>query len=134
VGDSGSRRYTRATRISNSGDTLVDCLFCKIVDGAIPARKLYEDDQVVAFHDIGPQAPVHFLVIPKKHIGTLHDIGEEDKALVGHIVHTAQRLAREQGCEEGFRVVMNCNEQGGQTVYHIHMHVLGQRQMHWPPG
>jgi len=112
----------------------VDCLFCKIVDGAIAARKLYEDDQVVAFHDIGPQAPVHFLVIPKKHIATLNDVGEEDKALLGHIVHTAQRLAREQGCEEGFRVVMNCNEQGGQSVYHIHMHVLGQRQMHWPPG
>ena len=112
----------------------MDCLFCKIVNGDIPARKLYEDDQVVAFHDIAPQAPVHFLVIPKKHTPTLHDIGEEDKALVGHIVHTAQRLAREQGCAEGFRVVMNCNEQGGQTVYHIHMHVLGQRQMHWPPG
>jgi len=112
----------------------VDCLFCKIVNGDIPARKLYEDDRVVAFHDIAPQAPVHFLVIPKKHIATLHDIGEEDKALVGHIVHTAQRLASEQGCADGFRVVMNCNEQGGQTVYHIHMHVLGQRQMHWPPG
>ena len=133
VGGNGRRRYTRRHR-NQSGDTLVDCLFCKIVDGAIPARKLYEDDLVVAFHDIAPQAPAHFLVIPKKHIATLHDIGEEDKALLGHIVHTAQRLAREQGCDEGFRVVMNCNEQGGQTVYHIHMHVLGQRQMHWPPG
>lgn len=112
----------------------MDCLFCKIVAGDIPARKLYEDDQVVAFHDIGPQAPVHFLVIPKKHIRTLNDLTEEDKALVGHIAFTAQRLAREQGCEAGFRLVMNCNEQGGQTVYHLHMHVLGQRQMHWPPG
>ncbi|MEX6501816.1 histidine triad nucleotide-binding protein [Pseudomonas zhanjiangensis] len=112
----------------------MDCLFCKIVAGEIPARKLYEDDQVVAFHDIGPQAPVHFLVIPKRHIRTLNDLGEEDKNLVGHIAFTAQRLARELGCEEGFRLVMNCNEQGGQTVYHIHMHVLGQRQMHWPPG
>lgn len=112
----------------------MDCLFCKIVAGQIPARKLYEDDQVIAFHDIGPQAPVHFLVIPKKHIRTLNELGEDDKALVGHIAFTAQRLAREQGCEAGFRLVMNCNEQGGQTVYHIHMHVLGQRQMHWPPG
>jgi histidine triad (HIT) family protein len=112
----------------------VDCLFCKIAAGEIPARKLYEDDQVVAFHDIAPQAPVHFLVIPKKHIRTLTELTEGDKALVGHIAYTAQRLAAEQGCDEGFRLVMNCNEQGGQTVYHIHMHVLGQRQMHWPPG
>ncbi|CAD5108209.1 histidine triad nucleotide-binding protein [Zestomonas carbonaria] len=112
----------------------MDCLFCKIVAGEIPARKLYEDEHVIAFHDVGPQAPVHFLVIPKKHIPTLNDLQEEDKALSGHILHTAQRLAREQGCEEGFRVVMNCNSLGGQTVFHIHMHVLGQRQMTWPPG
>ena len=112
----------------------MDCLFCKIVAGQIPARKLYEDEHVVAFHDIAPQAPVHFLVIPKKHISTLNDLTEDDKALAGHILFTAQSLAREQGCEEGFRVVMNCNELGGQTVYHIHMHVLGQRQLNWPPG
>jgi histidine triad (HIT) family protein len=112
----------------------MDCLFCKIVAGEIPARKLYEDDQVLAFHDIGPQAPVHFLVIPKQHISTLNDLGTDDTALAGHILVTAQRLAREQGCDDGFRVVMNCNELGGQTVYHIHMHVLGQRQMTWPPG
>ncbi|MWV11273.1 HIT domain-containing protein [Pseudomonas sp. R-28-1W-6] len=112
----------------------MDCLFCKIVAGEIPARKIYEDDQVFAFHDIGPQAPVHFLVIPKRHIATLGDLSEDDRPLLGHVVYTAQRLARELGCAEGFRVAMNCNEQGGQTVYHIHMHVLGQRQMHWPPG
>lgn len=112
----------------------MDCLFCKIVAGDIPARKLYEDDQVFAFHDIGPQAPVHFLVIPKKHIRTLNDLSEDDTALTGHMLFTAQRLAKELGCEPGFRVVMNCNAQGGQTVYHLHMHVLGQRQMHWPPG
>lgn len=112
----------------------MDCLFCRIVAGTIPARKLYEDDQVVTFHDISPQAPVHFLVIPKKHIATLNDLNEEGKALAGHILYTAQRLANELGCAEGFRVVMNCNPLGGQTVYHIHMHVLGQRQMHWPPG
>lgn len=113
----------------------MDCLFCKIVAGDIPAQKIYEDDQVIAFNDIAPQAPVHFLVIPKKHIATLHDLSEEDdKALAGHILFTAQRLAEERGCQEGFRVVMNCNDLGGQTVYHIHTHVLGQRQMHWPPG
>nr|WP_239482224.1 histidine triad nucleotide-binding protein [Pseudomonas insulae] len=109
-------------------------MFCKIVAGEIPARKLYEDDQVFAFHDVNPQAPVHFLVIPKKHIRTLTDLDEGDKPLLGHIVHTAQRLASELGCDEGFRVAMNCNALGGQTVFHIHMHVLGQRQMHWPPG
>jgi len=112
----------------------VDCLFCKIVAGDIPARKLYEDDHVVAFHDIGPQAPVHFLVIPKKHIATLNHLTEDDSALTGHMLFTAQRLAKEQGCEQGFRVVMNCNEDGGQTVFHIHMHVLGKRQLAWPPG
>jgi len=112
----------------------MDCLFCKIVAGEIPARKLYEDEQVFAFHDIGPRAPVHFLVIPKRHISTLLHLSEADNALTGHMLFTAQRLAKEQGCEEGFRVVMNCNELGGQTVQHIHMHVLGQRQMTWPPG
>jgi histidine triad (HIT) family protein len=112
----------------------MDCLFCRIVAGAIPARKLYEDDQVLAFHDIGPQAPVHFLVIPKRHIARLDQLTEDDRALAGHIVYTAQRLAMQEGCAEGFRLVMNCNEQGGQTVHHIHMHVLGQRQLHWPPG
>lgn len=112
----------------------MDCLFCKIIEGAIPARKLYEDELVLAFHDIGPQAPVHFLVIPKRHISTLNDLGEDDRGLAGHMLFTAQRLAAGQGCGKGFRVVMNCNELGGQTVQHIHMHVLGQRQMHWPPG
>lgn len=113
----------------------MDCLFCKIVSGDMPAHKLYEDDQIIAFNDIAPQAPVHFLVIPKKHIRSLHDLSEtDDQALAGHMLFTAQRLAKEQGCEAGFRLVMNCNDLGGQTVYHIHMHVLGQRQMHWPPG
>jgi histidine triad (HIT) family protein len=124
----------RLGAFKQAGAFQVDCLFCKIVAGAIPARKLYEDDQVVAFHDIAAQAPVHFLVIPKKHISTLNDLAEQDEQLAGHILLTARRLAVEQGCAEGFRLVMNCNALGGQTVYHIHMHVLGQRQMHWPPG
>ncbi len=112
----------------------MDCLFCKIVAGEIPSRKLYEDEHVIAFYDIAPQAPVHFLVVPRKHIATLNDLQEEDKPLAGHILYTAQRLARERGCEEGFRVVMNCRELAGQSVFHIHMHVLGQRRMAWPPG
>lgn len=116
------------------GDNALDTLFTKIINREIPAKIIYEDDQVLAFHDIAPQAPIHFLVIPKKHIATLNDLTEEDKPLAGHILFTAQRLAKELGCEDGFRVVMNCNENGGQTVYHIHMHVLGQRQMNWPPG
>lgn len=112
----------------------MDCLFCKIIEGEIPSKLIYEDDQVYAFYDIDPKAPVHFLVVPKQHIATLNDLKPADEQLIGHIVFTAQRLAKELGCDEGFRVVMNCNEQGGQTVYHIHMHVLGQRQLDWPPG
>ncbi|SFM81767.1 histidine triad nucleotide-binding protein [Halopseudomonas yangmingensis] len=112
----------------------MDCLFCKIVEGKIPAKKLYEDEQVVAFHDINPQAPVHFLVIPKKHIATLQDVTEADRALLGHMLFIGQQLAVEQGCNQGFRTVFNCNEHGGQTVYHIHLHVLGKRQLSWPPG
>jgi histidine triad (HIT) family protein len=112
----------------------VETLFTKIINREIPANIIYEDDQVLAFHDIAPKAPVHFLVIPKKPIRTLNDVTEEDKGLLGHILFTAQRLALELGCQDGFRVVMNTNEHGGQTVYHIHMHVLGQRHMTWPPG
>ncbi|AKX59779.1 zinc-binding protein [Thiopseudomonas alkaliphila] len=112
----------------------MDCLFCKIIEGDIPSNKIYEDELVYAFHDIAPQAPVHFLVIPKKHITTLNDLTEADRELAGHILYTAQRLANKLGCDAGYRVVMNCNEHGGQTVYHIHLHVLGQRQLEWPPG
>lgn len=112
----------------------MDCLFCKIIEGDIPSNKIYEDELVYAFHDIAPQAPVHFLVIPKKHITTLNDLTKADRELAGHILYTAQRLANELGCDAGYRVVMNCNEHGGQTVYHIHLHVLGQRQLEWPPG
>lgn len=112
----------------------MDCLFCKLVAGDIPAQKIYEDEQVIAFHDIAPQAPVHFLVIPKRHISTTSDIGADDRELVGHIIYVAQQVAKQLGCDNGYRLVMNCNEDGGQTVYHIHLHVLGQRQLSWPPG
>ncbi|KAF1056638.1 MAG: Purine nucleoside phosphoramidase [Pseudomonas delhiensis] len=112
----------------------MDCLFCKIAAGQIPARILYEDDKVVAFHDIDPQAPVHFLLIPRQHISGPLALDDSHQALAGHLLLSASRLAREHGCEEGFRLVMNCNELGGQTVHHLHLHVLGQRQLHWPPG
>ncbi|WP_263147577.1 histidine triad nucleotide-binding protein [Pseudomonas sp. RIT-PI-AD] len=112
----------------------MDNLFNRIIAREVPARIIYEDDQVLAFHDVAPQAPVHFLVIPKKNIATLNDLQEEDKALAGHLLFTAQRLAKALGCEDGFRVVANCNEKGGQTINHLHLHVPGQRQMTWPPG
>lgn len=113
----------------------MDCLFCKLVNGDIPAKILYQDDDVIAFEDIAPQAPTHFLVIPKRHISTLNDLTAEDAALVGKLPITAAKIAKELGlAEDGYRVVMNCNEMGGQTVYHIHMHVLGGRAMTWPPG
>jgi len=96
---------------------------------------IYEDEQVIAFEDINPQAPVHALVIPRKHIATSLEIGEEDNALIGHMLRTAARLAKEMGvAERGYRLVMNTNPEAGQTVYHIHLHILGGRVMHWPPG
>jgi histidine triad (HIT) family protein len=110
-----------------------DCLFCKIIAGDIPADKIYEDDDVLAFHDIGAQAPHHFLVISKTHIATINDT--QDSSLLGKLTLTAVTIAKQLGfAEDGYRVVMNCNEQGGQTVYHIHLHCLGGRQLTWPPG
>lgn len=107
-----------------------DCLFCKIATGSIPADVVYEDDQVIAFKDISPLAPVHQLVIPKKHITTLNDVSEDDRTLLGHMVVTASRLAAEQQLDgPGYRLVMNCNEHGGQTVFHVHLHLLGGRQL-----
>lgn len=111
------------------------CLFCKIIAREIPADIVYEDDEVLAFNDIAPQAPVHQLIIPKKHIATLNDIDEADLALIGRLQFTAAKLAEQQGfAEDGYRVVMNCNELGGQTVYHIHMHLMGGRAFSWPAG
>jgi histidine triad (HIT) family protein len=108
----------------------VDCIFCKIVNGEIPSKKLYEDDSVVAFNDINPAAPVHYLVIPKAHLPTLDDATEAHQALLGKMLLVAANLAREQGIEtNGYRQVINCREHGGQVVYHLHLHVLGGRQM-----
>ena len=112
-----------------------ECLFCSIIAGDIPADKIYEDDDMLAFNDIGAQAPHHFLVIPKKHISTLNDTNNSDAALLGKLSLTASKIAKQLGfAETGYRVVMNCNEQGGQSVYHIHLHCLGGRDLSWPPG
>jgi len=112
-----------------------DTIFTKIINREIPAEILYEDDDVLAFSDVSPQAPVHFLVIPKLPIETINDIQPNQAELIGKMVLTAQKLVKEQGVAEGgYRLVMNCNEDGGQTVFHIHMHVLGGRALSWPPG
>ncbi|MCG2722557.1 MAG: histidine triad nucleotide-binding protein [Thermodesulfovibrionales bacterium] len=111
------------------------CLFCEIIERKRPAKIVYEDAQVMAFDDIHPQAPVHTLIIPKKHIATNLDLQEEDLGLVGHLFQIANRIASEKGiAENGFRLVMNCNRDSGQTVFHVHLHLLGGRLMHWPPG
>jgi histidine triad (HIT) family protein len=110
-----------------------DCLFCKIVAGDIPADKVYEDDQVVVFKDIAPQAPIHLLVIPKKHIKGPAAAGPEDEALLGRLLRTGSQVAADQGIED-FRLVFNNGAGAGQTVFHIHLHVLGGRPMNWPPG
>ena len=111
-----------------------DCLFCKIIAGDIPSKKVYEDEFTYAFHDIGPQAPVHVLIIPKKHIASMDDVQAEDQALMGHIMVKVSEIAEILGLENGYRLVNNCGEDGFQTVKHIHFHLLGKRKMTWPPG
>lgn len=107
-----------------------DCLFCKIVEGTIPSRKVYEDEQVVAFHDIQPQAPVHLLVIPKKHIASMNDSTAEDAALLGHVLLAAKQIAKDAGlAEAGYRLVNNCGADAGQVVFHIHFHILGGEKL-----
>ncbi len=112
-----------------------DCLFCKIIKGEIPSKKVYEDEFVYAFWDIAPTAPVHILVIPKEHISTLNDINEKNSFLLGKIYEAVAKIAKEQGIEEnGYRVVSNCNKDAGQTVFHIHFHLIGGRELQWPAG
>ncbi|WP_252176292.1 histidine triad nucleotide-binding protein [Endozoicomonas sp. 4G] len=113
----------------------MNCLFCKMVAGEIPVDKVYEDDDVLAFRDINPQAPVHVQIIPRKHIATLNDATPEDQAVLGKMMLVASQIAKDEGfSEDGYRTVMNCNSHGGQSVYHIHLHLIGKRQMSWPPG
>ena len=112
-----------------------DCIFCKVINREFATELLYEDDQLVAFRDIAPQAPVHILLVPKQHIPTILDIDEENRGLIGHVYWVAAKLARENKiAEDGYRLVSNCNKAGGQTVFHIHFHLLGGRSMQWPPG
>lgn len=112
-----------------------DCIFCKIVAKELPTEVLYEDDDVLAFPDIKAQAPVHALIIPKRHISSLRDAQPSDEAILGKLMLTANQLAETLGIKEsGFRTVMNCGDDGGQTVYHIHLHLLGKRRLTWPPG
>lgn len=111
-----------------------DCLFCKIVNGEIPSTKVYEDDICLAFRDIDPQAPVHVLVIPKTHIRSAADITPENSGIVAHIFEVIGRIAVSEGLEEGFRIVSNVGERAGQSVPHLHFHILGRRDLSWPPG
>jgi histidine triad (HIT) family protein len=113
----------------------MSCLFCRIIAGEIPGTFLYQDDRLVVLQDINPQAPLHALVIPRTHIATLNDLTAEDDGLVGEMVRRAALVAREMGVAEGgYRAVLNCNRDAGQTVFHIHLHVIGGRPMAWPPG
>jgi histidine triad (HIT) family protein len=115
-------------------EMLVDNIFLKVIDKSIPAKIAYEDELCLAFHDIKPQAPTHVLIIPRKVIRTLDDATADDQALLGHLLLVGTKLAGELGLSKGYRLVVNCNEQGGQTVPHLHVHLLGGRDMQWPPG
>ena len=111
------------------------CLFCRIVAGEVDATIVFEDDHCLAFEDINPTAPTHVLVIPRQHIATVNELGDGDEGSVGHLVTVAQRIAAERGHDgDGYRLVINCNRAGGQTVYHLHLHLLGGRTLSWPPG
>ena len=113
----------------------MDCLFCKIIKGEIPSSKVYEDELIFAFRDIEPQAPVHILIIPKQHIASANELNEENSAIVGHIFSVAAKIAKSEGIAEGgYRIVNNCGADGGQTVGHLHFHMLGGRSLQWPPG
>ena len=112
----------------------MDCLFCKIIAGEIPSAKVYEDELVYAFKDIEPQAPVHILIVPKEHIKSAAEITAENSSVVAHICEVAAKIAREQGLDEGFRIVNNCGDSAGQTVKHLHFHLMGGRNFTWPAG
>ncbi|MFV2005305.1 MAG: histidine triad nucleotide-binding protein [Gammaproteobacteria bacterium] len=112
-----------------------DCLFCKIRDGEIQGDIVYDDDDVLAFNDVNPQAPVHVLIIPKKHISTTNDLSDTDEAIMGKLFSVAKTIAAERGVsDDGYRMVVNCNQKAGQSVFHVHMHLLADRVMRWPPG
>jgi histidine triad (HIT) family protein len=115
--------------------TAQDCLFCRIADGEIPAEVIYQSENAIAFRDINPQAPTHALIIPRRHISTMNDLDVGDQELVGSLFLAAKDIAQQEGlAEEGYRAVMNCGEGAGQSVFHIHLHLLGGRLLTWPPG
>lgn len=114
---------------------MTDCLFCKFSTGEIQPEMVMEDEEFIAFRDINPQAPIHILIVPRRHISTANDLTDADAGLIGRMYLLAQKIAMENGvAEEGYRLVMNCNRGAGQSVFHIHLHFLAGRQMHWPPG
>jgi histidine triad (HIT) family protein len=113
---------------------MVDCLFCKIIQGDVPAKKVYEDEHTFAFEDINPQAPTHVLVVPKKHIRGLKEARSEDAELVGRLQLAAAEIGRQRGIEDGYRTVLNVGPKSGQSVFHLHVHLIGGRPMKWPPG
>lgn len=112
----------------------MDCLFCKIADGTIPAKLIHDDERCVAFSDINPQSPIHFLVVPREHLSSLAYSTSDHEGLLGYLLHTAAEIARAKGLDNGYRVVINTGSDGGQTVDHLHIHVLGGRHLTWPPG
>lgn len=113
----------------------MDCIFCKIINKEIPAKVAYEDEDVLAFHDINPQAPIHLLIIPKQHIASIMEINKEDDGLLNKVIMVAQKLAKQNNIDtKGFRIVVNTGDDGGQTVSHLHFHILGGRSLAWPPG
>ncbi len=112
----------------------MDCIFCKIANGEIPSNKVYEDDKVVAFYDLEPQAPVHVLVIPREHIASAAEINESNSAVIAHVFEVAAKIAKDLNLNDGFRIVNNCGESAGQTVKHIHFHLMGGRDFGWPAG
>lgn len=113
----------------------MDCIFCKIINSKIPADKVYEDENILVFNDINPRAPLHQLIVPKKHIPTLNDLTDDDTTLVGNMIQRARLLAEKAGiAQSGYRTVFNCNADGGQIVFHLHLHLIGGRKLEWPPG
>lgn len=112
----------------------MDCLFCKIIAGDIPSSKVYEDETVFAFRDIEPQAPVHILIVPKEHIASAKEINETNSAVVAHIFEVAAKIAKDEGLDDGYRIVNNCGDSAGQTVKHLHFHLMGGREFTWPAG
>ena len=112
-----------------------DCIFCKVVKGEIPSQKVYEDEKILAFNDVNPQAPIHILIIPKRHIDKLSSLEDKDKELIGYMFLIAKRIAKDKGINKtGYRIVGNCEKNAGQLVFHIHLHLLGGRKFGWPPG